>query len=214
MRHPGRALLSLRYRSWVWATGLDLQAESLDRLGIHQRDGMEYDNSGGPDLRAALCALDLDNIPSVLDIGCGKGGALIDFHYRGYRKLGGIDLSERVLKICRSNLTKAGIEATLINADASTFQDFEDYELLYIWNTLPEDRLADLLANIRKFSARTKASRLMLFINPLWELTQLLSRTPGVTKIGEYRRDSYYSLYRVEDLSCNYIDPQTTSAAV
>jgi SAM-dependent methyltransferase len=134
----------------------------------------------------------------VLDIGCGKGGALIDFHRCGYHKLGGIELSDKMVRVCRSNLSKAKIEAAIIHADASKFHDFADFELLYIANTLPTEGLAKLLANLKEFVLEAKSSRLILFINPLWDYSQLLSKTPGVAKVAEFQRGSYYALYRAE----------------
>jgi len=52
----------------------------------------------------------------VLDIGCGTGRHLIELSRRGF-KCTGIDLSEHMLNLAQAKLTRAGLEADLVQAD-------------------------------------------------------------------------------------------------
>jgi SAM-dependent methyltransferase len=176
LRHPLLAAGALRYRAWCHWKGLDLVDESNEQIGVSADCGVAYINSGGPDLCRAIKLLGLADGNSVLDIGCGKGGALIEFHRCGYRTLAGIDLSARMLEICRSNLDKAGVGAMLIHGDAAAFTAFKEYELIYMWNTLPVDALDQLLGNLRRFVAETGLERTLLLINPFWHFRPVLEK--------------------------------------
>lgn len=56
---------------------------------------------------------------SILDLGCGKGGALVAFLDYGFKKVCGIELEGRIYEIARTNFEKMGLQdrAELIRGD-------------------------------------------------------------------------------------------------
>ena len=58
---------------------------------------------------------------SILDVGCGTGRHSIEFARRGYR-VTGLDISEGMLAVAKSNAAQAGVDVSWIQADATTFK--------------------------------------------------------------------------------------------
>jgi SAM-dependent methyltransferase len=80
----------------------------LDETGLDPGRANDYSNSGGPRLESILKTLQ-DNSPSgrIVDLGCGKGGAMISLA-RYFSRVDGLELSERLIPIARENLRRAG----------------------------------------------------------------------------------------------------------
>jgi SAM-dependent methyltransferase len=147
--------------------GLDFSSESLEEIGITADLGRRHDASGFIGLTDVFRTFGLaGRIQSVMDVGCGKGAALVAFSQLGVRTLGGIDISERLVDICRRNLEKCNVRAELRRGDARSFDGFERYELFYLFNSFPRDVLVSFLDNLSRYCNRTNSSRLILFRNP------------------------------------------------
>lgn len=189
--HPLRAVSAARYRAWTKWHGLDLAVETNEQTGVPATMGTYHASSGGPDLRAAIKTFGL-RPTSVLDIGCGKGGALIEFHRLGFRPLGGVEYSNALIAACKSNLRALGIPAALRAADAATFTNFAPYNLIYMYNALGDDCLARTLANLCAGSG--SRAKLLLVRNPLHHAWV----RPGIWPIGEFVRDDRYSLFEIK----------------
>jgi len=67
--------------------------------------------------------------PSLLDIGVGTGEHLVEFIRRGY-KATGIDLSQQMLDIATKKLSHENLSATLICADARSFQLHREFDVI------------------------------------------------------------------------------------
>lgn len=64
---------------------------------------------------------------SILDVGCGTGRHSIEFARRGFR-VTGIDISEGMLRIARTNAQAAGVQVEWIQADATGFRLEETFD--------------------------------------------------------------------------------------
>src|SRR5713226_561215 len=60
-------------------------------------------------------------VPRVtfVDLGCGKGRALILAHEAGFRNLIGVEMSPKLAAAARSNLQRLGIAATIVEGNAA-----------------------------------------------------------------------------------------------
>ena len=147
--------------------GLDFSSESLEEIGITADLGRRHDASGFIGLTDVFQTFGLvGRVQSVMDVGCGKGAALVAFSQLGIRTLGGVDISERLVDICRRNLDKVNIRAEVRHGDARSFDDFERYELFYLFNSFPREVLVSFLDNLSRYCNRTRNSKLILFRNP------------------------------------------------
>ena len=76
-----------------------------------------YHHNGPASAAHAIAQLQLNQEQVFLDVGCGSGGALLAAAACS-RKLVGVDIALRWLVICKQRLREAGVQASLICADA------------------------------------------------------------------------------------------------
>jgi ribosomal protein L11 methylase PrmA len=147
-------------------SGLDLRDATHAQIGISESDGIAHAATGSVELAEAYLALGLRNrIHSVLDIGCGKGAALIAFHRLGVQGLYGIDLSSSVIEICESNLKKLQITADVKQMNATRIDNSPNVDLIYTFNSLPRHTLGLLLDRICEHVEQNRNGLLILFSN-------------------------------------------------
>lgn len=117
--------------------GVELSMATLDETGLDPSHAYDYSNSGGPRLERILKTLDISRAGSVIDVGCGKGGAMISLA-RYFGRVDGLELSDRLIPIARENLRKAGLgNSRVSHADAAEFTDFDQYSHIYLSNPFP-----------------------------------------------------------------------------
>lgn len=153
VRNLLRMLLTGQLRMAWWRLalhrrGVDLSMVSLDELGLDSTRARDYSNSGGPRLAGILRTLDIAPTARVLDVGCGKGGAMITLT-RFFIRVDGLELSERLIPIARENLRKAGVaNAQVFQGDAADFTDFDPYTYIYLSNPFPSTVMRRVLVHV------------------------------------------------------------------
>ena len=173
VRHPAKDLrkalqlvAARRWREIPWWVRLrirqvDLRHESNEEIGISPVKGSWYSNSGGPDLDAVLRVLGIRHGDALVDLGCGKGGALIMLARHPFSRITGVDLSPKLIPIAGENLRKMRINSVDLHCmDAADFCTIDGYNYLYLSNPFPceimqsvLDRLIDSLTRIpRRFT--------------------------------------------------------------
>lgn len=69
------------------------------------------------------------------DLGCGKGRVLIMAHEFGFKRVAGVELSNRLAKICRRNVAKVGLSnITVLREDATTFALPDSPMVVFMYN--------------------------------------------------------------------------------
>ena len=76
----------------------------------------------------------LDKDIKFFDYGCGKGGALIYAYIHGFQKIGGVEYSPEITKQCIANIKLLNIDADVICADATEYQNIDNYNVFYFYN--------------------------------------------------------------------------------
>jgi ubiquinone/menaquinone biosynthesis C-methylase UbiE len=86
----------------------------------------------------------------LLELGCGAGAvlAVLGQEFPGV-ELYGVDIEPRQLEYARGHLRRAGIEATLVEADASSVP-FDDESFDHVWTMWFLEHVADPLAVLRE----------------------------------------------------------------
>jgi len=154
-RRDSRAIIRefrrAKYLFFIKIHGLDLHSASLEELGLSATHSSYYSNSGSPDLEKVLDRQDITADDYILDIGCGKGGALLTMAQYPFKKIDGLDISERLLEIAESNIRRTKLtNCALFHADAVFFSDYKNYNYFYMSHPFPCSVMQAVIANIIK----------------------------------------------------------------
>ncbi len=106
---------------------------------------------------------------SILDVGCGKGGMLAFFSNYDFGAVDGLEYSEQLCEICRNNMDKLNLKASVINSDATAYEGLSNYNYFYLYNPFNED-LTRKFANqlLKSFNETSKYSRFyIIYTNPV-----------------------------------------------
>lgn len=146
--------------------GVDLAPETVQDINLSATHANGYQASNEIQIAYAFSRLGLTGqVSSVLDVGCGKGGALIGFHRLGVCRLAGVDASERLISICQENLRRMEIDAKIWHQDAATFDAFGDYDFYYLFNPFPKVVLERFLGGMRRNADATGQKKRLLYRN-------------------------------------------------
>jgi SAM-dependent methyltransferase len=125
----------LRYRMFIHRHGLDLATMTLAELGLTPELSVLHSPSGGPDLERVFRSLDIRSTDRVIDLGCGKGAAIITLSRLGFGKIAGVEISPKLIATAEENLRRAGVkDVELICSDAMSFDGYDEYNFVYMFN--------------------------------------------------------------------------------
>lgn len=135
---------------------------------------------------------------TFIDIGSGKGRALLLATGYGFRKITGVELLPELHRVARGNIQKCDFIAGKINVelicmDASNFLFPPDPTVVFLFNPLPQSALSFLLKNIRESLERNPRDLYLAYANPVLE--SVIESSPKLLKISEASR---FSLFRSE----------------
>ena len=148
------------------AKAVESSGATLDELGLSDDRANEYSNSGGPDLDDLLVLAQIPRDIAALDLGCGKGGALLTLAGH-FTRVAGLDLNPELLATASRNLRKSHVTAQLIQADAAEFLDYDPYGAVYMYNPFPGCVMEAAAANIALSVRRTPRPFWLIYKNPL-----------------------------------------------
>ena len=128
-----------------WKNGVKTQIIiELDELGIDRSKGVRFETVSWHKLHLAIAYSKKQGFDKFVDIGCGLGRPLIVANKEGFSKLIGVDISQTLLKKCKSNLIQADVSAKLICTDVDFFELPEGKLVLYLFNPVGEEKMSNL----------------------------------------------------------------------
>lgn len=135
-----------------------------------------------------------------LDIGSGKGRALLLASDRPFRRILGIELLPGLHRVARENIARYSSEAQRCFALESLCMDARDFDfppdpsVLYLFNPLPEPALTAVLDRFAASLASHPRDAYILYANPILE--HLLSTSPHWSRLSG---NEQYAIYRYRD---------------
>lgn len=127
--------------------------------------------ASGPSRQRSL--FDICRIPGmvkepVLDFGCGKGAALAIMLAAGIKEADGIEKSQKLSDIARTNMNKIGGEMVgIFNLDATEATDLLDkYNTFYLYDPFRGATFRKVMDNIEASVRRTKRHVRIIYANP------------------------------------------------
>lgn len=132
---------------------------------------------------------------TFIDIGSGKGRALLLASEYGFRRIVGVELLPELDRISRENVRAFGnpgvnAEIELLCMDASRFTFPAEPSVIFLFNPLTEPALRILLANLERSVGQSPRPLYLVYANPILERT--IADSPLLTKLGGTHQ---YSLF-------------------
>jgi SAM-dependent methyltransferase len=110
---------------------------------------------------------------TFIDIGSGKGRALLLATEYGFRRIIGIELLPELDRVARENVQKLRVKANieLVCADATEFSFPVEPTVVFFFNPLPESSLRRLVRNIEESLRHNPHAFYVAYANPVLEHT-------------------------------------------
>jgi SAM-dependent methyltransferase len=182
------------YRLTMKCRGIDLSFVSVEDLGIPKERSHWYSNSGGPGLDVVLSSLPISRADAALDIGCGKGGAMLTMAKYPFARVDGVEISRELVKIAQKNLDRFGLKnASIFRCDAADFKDLDPYSYLYMYNPFEEVVIANVVDNVLRSLSRRRRKLTLIYKAPVGH--SLLLRA-GFSKTNQFdHSQNSFSIY-------------------
>ena len=105
----------------------------------------------------------IEGVPrwTFVDLGCGRGRAMILAHEAGFPKIIGVDFSAPLCRTARKNLKKLGIAANIVHSDVRTFVLPAEPCVVFLYNPFGAETLRSVIS---RFDANPKV---IVYINPI-----------------------------------------------
>lgn len=189
------------YALYVKLLRLDLGRVPLDELGLPADRSVLHDASGGPELAEVMAGVEIPPGSAIVDLGSGKGGAVLTLCRFPFDEVVGVEISERLVRTAEANARRAGARRVrFIVADAAGFTDLDRFTHVYMYHPFRAPVLEGVLENVRASLERRPRSLTLVYKNPVHHDTvmasglfrqigerQFAERSPGVGLFRIYR---------------------------
>ena len=125
-------------------------------------------------LEEIFATLPLESRNHFMDIGCGKGRALVVAAHSGYRKVTGVDFSSELCETAENNLAiqkeyMPSLDYEIIHKDAATAAIPGDVDCIFLFNPFDAFIMKQVISNIRSSLALTKRPLQVVYANSLYK---------------------------------------------
>lgn len=151
----------------------------------------------------ALGVIEEDHV--FVDLGCGKGRALLMASERPFRRIVGVELSPALLETARRNVdlytspTQRCTSFELVNIDAANWEPPLENLVLYMFQPFPRDVMQRMLDNVERSLHACPRRVTVAYYNPIfgdlfWRSPTFRLRASGEPEQqGEFRWEIYES---------------------
>lgn len=172
--------------------GVDLDTAPLEAIGLSDERSLFYVNSGGPNLERILNTLLITGSDAAIDLGCGKGGAMLSLAKYPFSRVDGVELSKQLIAIANENFRRMGVRnCTIYHCDAADFQDLDPYTLAYMFHPFPEIVTKAVLENICQSMRRRPRRFRIVYQNPISHDVIVNSGFQRVAAFGGAHHETY-----------------------
>jgi len=196
----------------VFERRLDVQTAgdiNLDELGIAAEGRRKYRPTGWLSLRRILppSAVTPDDV--FLDIGSGKGRALLMAARYPFCRVIGVELSDRLLDIAQNNIERAKAQLKchdilLVHADAETYEIPDDVTVVFLNNPFGGAIFARVVNNLLASYDRRPRTLRIIYANPVEESLllrtgriRIIKRLHGFRPSRDWSRSNSLKMYDV-----------------
>lgn len=158
----GTFWFSVKYIFWVILDkirGVDyVKNESYEKLGLNPEESSVFQATRDIKyLKKVLNDLEITPDDAILDLGCGKGYLMKIFASYPFKKVGGVELSEKLSRTTQENFNKEKISNyEIFNENAATFNQYNEYNYIYMFNPFPSAVMKSVINNLEKTNLDNK----------------------------------------------------------
>jgi len=158
-----------------------------------------HESSGNVFLRNVLKKMNISENDTIIDLGCGKGGALISMAKFPFKKLIGIEYSNSIFLIAKNNIKKTYAERIEITqGDAGDFKSYDEVNYIYMFNPFGITTMEKVLQNIGESLRKNPRELKIIYLNPL--LHKEIIKTGLFNKVDEFDYGIYNKFFVYKSL--------------
>ena len=169
-------------RNWLWDmrhgvnTRQRIPVSELALEGLPNSENAEAYTASTPALLDRLGVLNLDwNSFVFVDLGCGKGKALLLAARFSFMRVIGVELSDKLARLARQNVSTyrysdlkcRNIE--VLNGDAAAYMFPAERLMVYCFNSFSGAVVREVLRNLNQSLQQHPRAAYFLYVNPVWE---------------------------------------------
>jgi SAM-dependent methyltransferase len=156
----------LLYRVRMKWKEIDLGYVAVEDLGLSEETSLFHSNSGGPGLDSILKTLPISTSDEMLDLGCGKAGAILTMVKYPFARVDGVEISEMLIGVARKNLRRSNVgNSTIFHSDAAEFTRIDRYTYFYMYYPFPRIVTKSVLENMARSIERRRRRVTLIFYN-------------------------------------------------
>lgn len=180
---------------WYKLIGVEFSGKvSVEEMGLNPEFSNYSSSSGNVYLHKVFKQMDISGNDSILDIGCGKGGAMSVMTMFPFQKISGIELSSEICQIARNNFAKLGLSSIeLHNVDATLFDKYEDFNYFYMFNPFPCVTMERAIKLIEASLEKAPRQIHILYYNP--ECHEVLLKSKRMEIVERFPMSNSKSLF-------------------
>lgn len=114
------------------------------------------------------CHCKLENEDAILDVGCGKGGAIVSFLDYGFKRADGVEFDNGLSDVCRMNINNLNLTSStkVYSTDASTMtKELDEYNWFYFFQPFSKEVYAKVIKNIEDSIKRKSRKVRIIYVN-------------------------------------------------
>lgn len=150
-------------------------AQQRDVASPNLARGIRYEPSRARPLRRLLRELPLPRAGVFVDVGCGKGRAMMVAAQAGFQRLLGIEYSPDLCRTARRNLESlargrdGGFSFDVIECDAADFAFARDHDVIYLYNPFDHVVMTSVLDHLEASLLAHPRTVWIIYLAPKWE---------------------------------------------
>jgi SAM-dependent methyltransferase len=177
--YRGRQLLE-RVRGVDFLTVIEPEDVGLDSKCVFRSSP-----SGNKYLTNVLNKLNISSKDTIIDVGCGKGSAMRTMLKYPFARVDGIELSEHIATIAMQNFkTLNEVRSKVFNCDATTFSDYDAYNIVYFYNPFPPVVMLKVIETLIQSVHRSERELVIIYNNPTCH--DVIVDKGIFSKVGDY----------------------------
>jgi SAM-dependent methyltransferase len=162
-----------------WLFDYRHQSETSSKLEIgdyepslkHLKHVVPYQPVPARSFRYLMRQLMLPPDSVFVDVGCGKGRALLLVADRGFKRLVGIDISPKLCAVAERNLSvlrerRAAPEVSVVAADILEYQFRHDENVFFLYNPFDEVVISQFLAKVEQSIKAVPRQIWLIYLKP------------------------------------------------